>query len=563
MQTVALFALLMPTLTVASAPVVQQEPPLQIWLSSNDHLKFGEEIRVYVRTEEDGHLMVLHADPEGRVRVLFPLDPFTDDFIRGGRDFELRDRENDDAIRTVEEVGYGTVYVAFSTDPFRYSEFSRGDHWDYRVFDEYEITGDAEGPLTQIAQRMASSSSFVYDTDTYYLSPPSAYTNAYRNYRPGYSGRHDHHDIGVRIGLHIGGPRYSGWPLHRYRYGYGAGYWYDPFYYDPFYYDPFYYAPYWDPFFFGFGYGYGYRHGYGYGYGGYYGANYYYGRNAFYGGSGVRVNRRYTTRNSQPVVASNYRDRRLGPSGTLASASRRASSTRARPVRASTAVSRRTPTTRAATPGTTRRTPTTRAATPGTTRRTADRGATPVTPSNRRAAPQRSPTAGSNGRRATGERIYRVGPRVSTTTPTSRAQRSTRPAPQQRATAPSSRRGTASRARATSSSGSRATPTRSSGSRSQARPFSSGGRRAAPQRSTSSTRSRTSARRSTSRSSPGSRVQRSSPRRTTRSAPRRSSSGRSATRSSGSSSRGRSSARRSSGSRGSSSPARRSGRRRN
>ncbi len=51
MQTVALIALLMPTLTVAAAPVVQQEPPLQIWLSSNDHLKFGEEIRVYVRTE--------------------------------------------------------------------------------------------------------------------------------------------------------------------------------------------------------------------------------------------------------------------------------------------------------------------------------------------------------------------------------------------------------------------------------------------------------------------------------------------------------------------------------
>ncbi len=548
MQTVALFALLMPTLTGAAAPVVQQDPPLQIWLSSNDHLQFGEEIRVYVRAEEDGHLMVLHADPEGRIRVLFPLNPFSDDFIRGGRDFEIRDRENDDAIRTVEEVGYGTVYVAFSEDPFRYGDFSRGDHWDYRVFDEYEITGDAEGALTQIAQRMASSSSFVFDTDTYYLSPPSAYTRAYRNYRPGYSGRHDHHDIGVRIGLHIGGPRYYGWPLHRYRYGYGYGasYWYDPFYYDPFY-----YGPYGDPFYFGFGYGYG------FGYNGFYGGNYYYGRNAYYGtryytASGVRVNRNYTTRNNRPVVASNYRDRRLAPSGALAS--RRASPTRARPVRASSAVSRRTPTTRAATTRVT------------TTRRTADRGtgATPVNPSGRRVAPQRSPTTSSNVRRSTGERVreYRLVPRVSTrTAPTSRAQRSTRPAPQQRATRPSSRSGTASR-RALTSSGSRATPIRSSGSRtSQARPFSGGSRRAAPQRSTS-TRSRTSARRSTTRSSRTSRVQRSSPRRTTQSAPRRSSSGRAATRSSGSSSRGSSSARRSSGSRGSSSAARRSGSRR-
>ncbi len=584
MQTVALIALLMPTLTVAAAPVVQQEPPLQIWLSNNDHLEFDEEIRVYVRTESDGHLVVLHADPEGRVRVLFPLDPFTDDFIRGGRDFEIRDRENHDAIRTVEEVGYGTVYVAFSEDPFRYGEFSRGDHWDYRVFDEYEITGDAEGALTQIAQRMAVGSSFVYDTDTYYLSPPSAYARAYQNYRPSYSGRHDHH-IGIRIGFNIGGPRYLGWPLHPYRYGYGYGYgyrfgasyWCDPFYYDPFCYDPFYF---------------GFNYGYGFGYGGYYGSSYYYGRNVFYSPryyttSVVRVNRNYTTRNKGPVVASNYRDRRLGPAGVMASgASRRASPTRARPVRASSAVSRRTPTTRAATPV--------------TTRRTANRGGTPVSQSGRRVAPQRSPTTSSNVRRATptsrgtpttvrgrtsaqpppsarrstatGERVreYRVAPRVSTrTAPTSRATGSTRIAPQQRATRPSSRSGTASRARPLTSSGSRATPMRSSGSRtSQARPSSSSSRRAAPQRSTS-TRSRTSTRRaapqrsrSTTRSAAPSRVQRSSPSRTTRSAPARSSSGRTSTRISGSSSRGSSSTRSSSGSRGSSTRVRSSGSRR-
>ncbi len=544
MQTVALFALLMPTLTVAATPVVQQDPPLQIWLSNNDHLEFDEKIRVYVRTEADGHLMVLHADPEGRIRVLFPLDPFSDDFIRGGRDFEIRDRENHDAIRTVEEVGYGTVYVAFSEDPFRYGEFSRGDHWDYRVFDEYEITGDAEGALTQITQRMAVGSSFVYDTDTYYLSPPSAYTRAYRNYRPRYYGRHDRYGIGIRIGFNFGGSRYYGWPSYRYRYGYGS-YRYDPFYYDPFYYDPFYY----DPFYFGFGYGFG------YGYGGYYGSNYYYGRNIFYGTgyytTVVRANRNYTTRNKQTVPASNYRDRRLGPTGILASgASRRASPTRARPVRASSVVSRRTPTTRAATPV--------------TTRRTADRGATPVSQSGRRTAPQRSPTTTSNVRRATGERVreYRLAPRVSTrTAPTSRAQRSTRSAPQQRATAPSSRSGTASRARAPTSSGSRATPMRISGSRtSQARPSSSSSRRAAPQRSTSS-RSRTSTRRAAPQRST-TRVQRSSPSRTTRSAPMRSSSGRTATRSSGSSSRGSSSVRRSSGSRSSSRSVRSSGSRR-
>ncbi|MCH8935863.1 MAG: DUF4384 domain-containing protein, partial [Gemmatimonadetes bacterium] len=112
MQTIALFALLMPTVTAMETPApaatVQQDPPLQVWLSRQDNLDFGDRVRVYVRAEEDGHLVVLHADPEGRIRVLFPIDPYEDDFIRGGRDFEIRDRRNREAILTAEEVGYGT-----------------------------------------------------------------------------------------------------------------------------------------------------------------------------------------------------------------------------------------------------------------------------------------------------------------------------------------------------------------------------------------------------------------------------------------------------------------------
>ncbi len=342
MQTIALFALLMPTMTAMETPPpslsVQQDPPLQVWLSRQDNLDFGDRVRVYVRAEEDGHLVVFHADSEGRIRVLFPIDPYQDDFVRGGRDFEIRDRQNREAIQTAEEVGYGTVYVAFSEDPFRYGEFSRGDHWDYRSFDDYEIAGDADAVLTQIAQRMAVGSSFIYETDSYYLNPPAAYTHAYRTYRSNYYGHHDHnYGLGIRIGFSFGGPAYYGWPFHPYgRYSYWrVGYGYDPFYYDPFYYDPFYY----DPFYFGFGYG-------GFYGGSYYGPSYYYGSHGsryYYGSSGVRVNYNYTSRN-RPVVGSTYRDRRLAPSGILASARRTTPAARAQPRRASTVVARRTPT---------------------------------------------------------------------------------------------------------------------------------------------------------------------------------------------------------------------------
>ena len=562
MQTIALFALLMPTMTAMETPTpsltVRQDPPLQVWLSRQDNLNFGDRVRVYVRAEDDGHLVVLHADPEGRIRVLFPIDPYVDDFIRGGRDFEIRGRQNREAIRTAEEVGYGTVYVAFSKDPFRYGEFSRGDHWDYRSFDDYEIAGDADAVLTQIAQRMAVGSSFIYETDSYYLNPPAAYTRAYRSYRSSYYGRHDHnYGLGIRIGFSFGGPSYYGWPFHRYsRYSYlRIGYYgYDPFYYDPFYYDPFYF-------------GFGYRGFYG---GSYYGPSYSYWPSYYSGNSVVRVNYNYTTRN-RPVVASTYRDRRQTRSGVSAGVRRTTPVPRAQPRRASTAIARRTSTraTGSAAVGGRRTT----GSSVDARRRTAGRAASGTTPNQgeRRTVPQRSPTTGGNVRRTTPKRSsasgaeparrYRVAPRPSArVTQSGRVQAPSRPRPQRRAGPPSSRSATSPAHPQTSSNGRRATPARGSTSRSliQARPQSSGGRRATPQRSTA-TRS------ATRRSAPQrSATQRRAPSRSSVSRPPRSTSSRgSAARSSGSSSRSGSSVRRSTGgSRGSSPPARTTSRRR-
>ncbi len=566
MQTIALFALLMPTLTAMETPepslTVQQDPPLQVWLNRKDNLDFGDRVRVYVRAEDDGHLVVLHADPEGRIRVLFRIDPDQDYFIRGGRYFEIRDRQNREAIRTAEDVGYGTVYVAFSRDPFRYGDFSRGDHWDYRSFDDYEIAGDADAVLTQIAQRMAVGSSFIYETDSYYLNPPAAYTRAYRSYRSNYYGGHGHnYGLGIRIGFSFGGPGYYGSPFHRYsRYSYfRIGYYgYDPFYYDPFY-DPFYY----DPFYFGFGY----RGFYG---GSYYGPSYSYWPGYYSGNSGVRVNYNYTTRN-RPVVASTYRDRRQARSGVSSGARRTTPVPRAQPRRASTAIARRTPTraTGSAAVGGRRTT----GSSVDARRRTAGQAVTGTTPNQgeRRTVPQRSTTTGGNVRRTTptrssasgAERVrrYRVAPRPSARVPQGgRVQAPSRPQPQRRAVPPSSRSATSPARRQTSSSGRRATPVRSSTSRSliQPRPQSSGGRRATPQRSTA-TRS------ATRRSAPQrSATQRRAPSRSSVSRPPRStSSGRSAARSSGSSRRSGGSVRRSSGgSRGSAARARTTSRRR-
>src|SRR2546427_11505282 len=84
------------------------QSPVTVHLN-HDNFAIGDRARVYVESAQDGYLVVLHADPEGRVRVLFPLDPRDDDFIRGGKRFEVRGRADRDAFQIEADEGSGTV----------------------------------------------------------------------------------------------------------------------------------------------------------------------------------------------------------------------------------------------------------------------------------------------------------------------------------------------------------------------------------------------------------------------------------------------------------------------
>src|SRR6266545_6410633 len=119
-------------LSLASA-VPQADGPDPITVKLN-HEQFsrGDKARVYVQTAQDGYLVVLHADPEGRIRVLFPTDPRDDDFIRADRRFEVRGRGDRDAFQVEGDDGSGTVLAAVSSDPLNFDAFVRNDHWDFR-----------------------------------------------------------------------------------------------------------------------------------------------------------------------------------------------------------------------------------------------------------------------------------------------------------------------------------------------------------------------------------------------------------------------------------------------
>jgi hypothetical protein len=222
-------ALLLASLLAVPSP---SDSAVRLTLSSDGTFRPGERARVYVEPAEDGYLVVLRADAEGRVRVVYPVDPDEDDFVRGGKKFEIRWRGEREAFYVEDLPGNGTVVAVWSPDPFKFDAFVRNGHWDYRVLAANKLTDDQEAGLVDIAQRMAGATEVKYDVASYSVTVPRYWRDPL--YDRGWFGRP--YGTGARLSFFYGVPFY--------------GFGYTPFYYDPFYYDPFYS---------GFGYGYRYR----------------------------------------------------------------------------------------------------------------------------------------------------------------------------------------------------------------------------------------------------------------------------------------------------------------
>jgi hypothetical protein len=244
-------ALLLPLL-LAGAPVGQNEDPaVQLWISSDRRFVPGDRARVHVRAREDGYLVVLHSDADGHLRVLFPLDPSDDNFVRGGKRYEIHDRGGREAFEA-DRTGRGMVYAAISRAPFRFDGYVLGDHWDYRTLAPERLPRDPETELTDLARRLAGGS-FDYDVLSYDVLERVVYASDYSYSRPYYGSYYgSYYDDpwcgsywnrcggGLSIGINFGRPYRYGY-YHPYGYGYDP--YYDPFFYDPYYYRPAYYYP--------------------------------------------------------------------------------------------------------------------------------------------------------------------------------------------------------------------------------------------------------------------------------------------------------------------------------
>ena len=266
----------------APAPAAAPEPAVRVTINHQTYNR-GDRARVTVRVRDDGYVVVLHADANGRVRVLFPVDPGDDNFMKGGQDYEIRGRGDRDAFQ-VTSTGSGTVYAAVSMDPMHFDSFVRNSHWDYEALENDSTAsndGDVESQLTNIVEQVADGSHFDYDLTTYtvdqsyasndrpYAIPGAAYTCFYDSWDPWCGGYYPSPNYYGGFGLDIG-------------FGFGGFWGYRPY-----------------------GYGYGYpRYGFGYGYG--FGGGYYIPRGYGAAGYGYKVGRGWSY-NHRPII--------LGPGG--------------------------------------------------------------------------------------------------------------------------------------------------------------------------------------------------------------------------------------------------------
>src|SRR6185436_16075678 len=115
----ATLAALFDSTTVEAPPAPTPEasaPAVRLWLSNERRFREGDRVRVQVDADVSGFLLVLNYTPEGRLQVLFPLDPRDDNRIEAGRRYEIRSESNNGAFRAGGD-GAGFVYSAVSAEP--------------------------------------------------------------------------------------------------------------------------------------------------------------------------------------------------------------------------------------------------------------------------------------------------------------------------------------------------------------------------------------------------------------------------------------------------------------
>jgi hypothetical protein len=151
---------------------LEYRPRVEVWTDRGDSpYASGQGVRVHFRPDRDAFVTILRVDTDGRVRVLFPREPWEDNFARGGRDYEVQGGYDRDAFNVDDYPGVGYLFAVASADPFVYDGIQSKEHWDYRLIADGRVRGDPYVALTDLAQRIVPDGygDWDYDIAPYYV----------------------------------------------------------------------------------------------------------------------------------------------------------------------------------------------------------------------------------------------------------------------------------------------------------------------------------------------------------------------------------------------------------
>jgi hypothetical protein len=166
------------TLGVIAAPhpgtvSTTDRPRVQVWTNrGDDAYTIGQPVRVSFQTEQDAYVTLFRVDTDGRVRVLFPREPWEDNFARGGRVYDVPGLGSSTSFEIDDDPGVGYLFGVASADPFAYDAIETADHWDYRsIADDGRVRGDPYVALTDLAEHLVPPeyAAWDYDLVPYYV----------------------------------------------------------------------------------------------------------------------------------------------------------------------------------------------------------------------------------------------------------------------------------------------------------------------------------------------------------------------------------------------------------
>ncbi len=140
-------------------------PGIRLWTSHGEVYRRGERVRIFFRTEQDAYVTIFRTDTDGRVRVLFPREPWEQNYVRGGYTYDVPNYGEHDAFVVDDDPGVGYVFGVASADPYQYDAFENADHWDLAQVSDYgRIHGDPYQSMEDLVQRMIPPGYADYDT---------------------------------------------------------------------------------------------------------------------------------------------------------------------------------------------------------------------------------------------------------------------------------------------------------------------------------------------------------------------------------------------------------------